>query len=161
LVHFGLQHLADGPVDGFHGVGSRRQHADKWHRRPAPYFIPRGTRAAANNFFVARCLASSCPRAVAIGAATFRAINVLSHNLHLSITGRARPRAIFSSRDLTVHADPLPQFFAATLHHRPIALATPPHPPDAGTLFDATTSASRTLSNGVTCRVSPMSAAIE
>jgi hypothetical protein len=45
-------------------------------------------------------LASSPPRAVAIGAATFRAINVLSHNLHLSVTGHARGREQLFHREI-------------------------------------------------------------
>jgi hypothetical protein len=45
-----MQHL----VNGFDAVCRCHRHDGKGDRRPASCFIPLGTRAAANNFFVAR-----------------------------------------------------------------------------------------------------------
>jgi len=49
-----------------------------------------GCARSREHFFAAGVLPSSRPLAAQNGAATFRAINVLSRNLHLTVTRRAR-----------------------------------------------------------------------
>jgi hypothetical protein len=100
LAHSGLQHLADGPADGFHGVGAAANTLTKGIDARLPILF-HGARAQPRTIFSARDFwHHRLPVLSRIGAAAFRAINVLSHNLHLSVTGHARGREQLFHREI-------------------------------------------------------------